>query len=100
MLIVKAEIRDKKGKSFSRQLRIVNKFPGVLYGSNNTPISLIMDHNPIFNLQKKEEFYKENLCLLIKEEKFIVKVHAIQRHSFKMKILHIDFIYAKNLEFN
>jgi large subunit ribosomal protein L25 len=55
----------------------------------------MMDHNLIFNLQKKEEFYKENLCLLIKEQKYIVKVQAIQRHSFKMKILHIDFIYAK-----
>ncbi|QCI24794.1 50S ribosomal protein L25 [Buchnera aphidicola (Rhopalosiphum padi)] len=95
MFIVKAEIRDKKGKSFNRQLRIKNKFPGVLYGSNNPSISIMMDHNLIFNLQKKAEFYKENLCLLIKEEKYIVKVQAIQRHSFKMKILHIDFIYVE-----
>lgn len=55
----------------------------------------MIDHNLIFNLQKKAEFYKENLCLLIKEEKYIVKVQAIQRHSFKMKILHIDFIYVE-----
>ncbi|AAM67699.1 50S ribosomal protein L25 [Buchnera aphidicola] len=95
MFIVKAEIRDKKGKSFSRKLRIEDKFPGVLYGFNNTPISITMDHNLVFNLQKKEDFYKETLCLLIKEKKYTVKVHAIQRHAFKMKILHIDFIYAK-----
>ncbi|CAL4319939.1 50S ribosomal protein L25 [Buchnera aphidicola] len=93
MLTVHAEIRDKKGKSFSRKLRIKNKFPGVIYGRNKMPISIILDHNLIFNLQKKPEFYKENLCLSIIDDKYIVKVQEIQRHAFKMKILHIDFIY-------
>jgi len=94
MFLIKAKIRDKKGKSFSRQLRIKNKFPGVLYGFNYTPISIVLDHDLIFNLQKKENFYKENIQLLISNKKYLVKVQAVQRHVFKMKILHMDFIYV------
>lgn len=94
MLIVNAEVRNKIGKSFSRKLRIKNKIPGIVYGCNRSSISIILDHNVIFNLQKKEEFYKESLCLSILDKKCIVKVHQIQRHAFKMKILHIDFIYV------
>ncbi|WAI18147.1 MAG: 50S ribosomal protein L25 [Buchnera aphidicola (Acyrthosiphon caraganae)] len=94
MLTLQADKRQEKGKSFSRQLRINNKFPGVLYGSDKSEILLILDHNAVFNLQKKYEFYKENLFLLIGDEKYKVKVQAIQRHAFKLKLLHIDFIYV------
>ncbi|QCI25362.1 50S ribosomal protein L25 [Buchnera aphidicola (Sitobion avenae)] len=94
MLILQVEIRKDKGKSFSRQLRIKNKLPGVLYGINKTEILLVLDHNSVFNLQKKEGFYKENLLLLIQDQKYKVKVQAIQKHPFKLKLLHIDFLYA------
>lgn len=94
MLTLQAEQRTEKGKSFSRRLRINNKFPGILYGFNKTEILLILDHNSIFNLQKKAEFYKENLLLLIRDQKYEVKVQDIQKHPFKLKLLHIDFLYT------
>lgn len=94
MLTVNAEIRLETGKSFSRKLRIDNKFPGVLYGRNKSSILLILDHNSIFNLQKKIEFYKENCTLLIKDKQYVVKVQSIQRRSFKSRLLHIDFLYV------
>ncbi|QCI19718.1 MAG: 50S ribosomal protein L25 [Buchnera aphidicola (Brevicoryne brassicae)] len=93
MLIVNAEKRVEKGKSFSRKLRFDNKIPGVLYGFKKNAILLILDHNSIFNLQKKINFYKENLFLIINSKKYKVKVQAIQRHSFKLKLLHIDFLH-------
>lgn len=94
MIIVQAEKRKEKGKSFSRRLRANNKFPGVLYGSHKNSILLTLDHNLVFNLQKKIEFYKESLFLLIKDQKYKVKVKCVQRHSFKLKLLHIDFLYV------
>ncbi|QIQ41189.1 MAG: 50S ribosomal protein L25 [Buchnera aphidicola (Aphis urticata)] len=93
MLIINAKIREKKGKSFSRQLRIQNKFPAILYGANKTSISLTLDHNSVFNLQKKTDFYRKKLLLLIDGKEYKVKVQAIQRHAFKLKLLHIDFLY-------
>ncbi|QCI20291.1 50S ribosomal protein L25 [Buchnera aphidicola (Brachycaudus cardui)] len=94
MLIVNAELREEKGKSISRRLRVKNKFPGILYGANQESTLLILDHNSIFNLQKKIEFYKEYLLLIIQDQKYTVKVQAVQRHSFKLKLLHIDFLHV------
>ncbi|KAF0747141.1 50S ribosomal protein L25 [Buchnera aphidicola (Aphis craccivora)] len=94
MLIINAEIREKKGKSFSRKLRIQNKFPAILYGLNKTSIPLTLDHNAVFNLQRKTDFYKNTLLLLIQGKEYKVKVKAVQRHAFKLKLLHIDFLYA------
>lgn len=97
MFIINAEIREKKGKSFSRKLRTENKFPAILYGLNQIPISLVLDHNSVFNLQKKIDFYKKTLTLLIKDQaskidkEYKVKVQSVQRHAFKLKLLHIDF---------
>ncbi len=93
MLTVHAEKRKEKSKSFNRKLRINNQFPGILYGFNKASILLTLDHNSIFNLQKKIEFYKEDLFLLVKDQKYKVRVQAIQRHAFKLKLLHIDFLY-------
>ncbi|QCI18128.1 50S ribosomal protein L25 [Buchnera aphidicola (Aphis nasturtii)] len=93
MLIINADIREKKGKSFSRKLRIQNKFPAILYGLNKTPISLTLDHNSVFNLQKKIDFYQKKILLLINGREYKVKVQSIQRHAFKLKLLHIDFLY-------
>ncbi|QIE01882.1 50S ribosomal protein L25 [Buchnera aphidicola] len=94
MLTLTAEIRNNKGKSVSRRLRMHNKCPGIVYGINKNSILLTLDHNSLFNLQKKSEFYNENILLLINNQEYIVKVHLIQRHSFKLKLLHIDFIYV------
>lgn len=93
MLTLNAQKRLEKGTCFSRRLRTLNKFPGVLYGRKKCSILLELDHDIVFNLQKKIEFYKENLFLLIETRKYEVKVQSLQRHSFKLKLLHIDFLY-------
>ncbi|WP_422667093.1 50S ribosomal protein L25 [Buchnera aphidicola] len=94
MLIIHAVKKIEHGKSISRRLRINNKFPGIVYGLDKPSIALELDHNIIFNLQKKIEFFQESLCLIVDNyDKNIVKVKSIQRHAFKLRLLHIDFIY-------
>ncbi len=46
------------------------------------------------DMQDKAEFYSEVLTVVVdgKEEK--VKVQAVQRHAFKPKLTHIDFVRA------
>lgn len=95
MIVLQAKIRYQKGKSFSRRLRMQDKIPGILYGLDKDPVSLILDHNIVLNFQKKIDFYNKSFFLSIEDKKYIVKVHAIQRHSFKLKLLHIDFMYCK-----
>ncbi|MGP1939510.1 MAG: 50S ribosomal protein L25 [Arsenophonus sp. ET-DL9-MAG3] len=91
MLTINAEIRKKKGKGPSRRLNKKNKLPAIIYGGNKEPISIKLNHDEVINQENKQEFY-EILTLLIDGKKTKVKVQAIQRHLFKPKLMHIDFL--------
>ncbi|HMI76991.1 MAG TPA: 50S ribosomal protein L25 [Buchnera sp. (in: enterobacteria)] len=92
MLIIDGIIRDKHGKSASRYLRLNNKFPAIIYGKNSSNISIVLNHNILFNMQLKSSFYNKEILLLVNSVKYHVKVKSIQRHAFKPKLLHVDFI--------
>lgn len=89
-----ADVRKEQGKGASRRLRAANKFPAIIYGGEAAPVALELDHDKVWNLQVKAEFYSEVLTITVdgKEEK--VKVQAVQRHPFKPKLTHIDFVRA------
>lgn len=91
MLIINAEIRKNYGKSASRRLRKINQLPAVIYGNNLKPILIKINHDDIINKENKAEFY-ETLILIINEQKNKVRIQAIQRHPFKPKLIHIDFL--------
>ncbi|CUR53468.1 50S ribosomal protein L25 [Serratia symbiotica] len=93
MLTFNAQIRNNKGKSSNRRLRIINKFPAIIYGNKKPSISIELWHDPVKNIEIKSEFYNEIIFLIIENKKIKVKIQAIQRHPFKEKITHIDFIY-------
>lgn len=94
MFTINVEVRKDQGKGASRRLRVANKFPAIIYGGNEAAISIELDHDSVMNLQAKPGFYEEVLTLVVdgKEEK--VKVQAVQRHPFKPKLAHIDFVRA------
>jgi len=83
-----------QGKGASRRLRAANKFPAIIYGGDAAPVAIEMDQDKVWNQQTKEGFYTEVLTIVIdgKEEK--VKVQAVQRHPFKPKLSHVDFVRA------
>lgn len=45
------------------------------------------------NMQAKAEFYSEVLTLVV-DGKSKVKAQAVQRHAYKPKLTHIDFVRA------
>ncbi len=94
MFTFNAEVRKEQGKGASRRLRAANKFPAIIYGGNAEPVAIELNHDAIINVQKEDSFYAEVLTINVagKEEK--VKVQAVQRHPFKPKVTHIDFIRA------
>ncbi|AFA41469.1 50S ribosomal subunit protein L25 [Wigglesworthia glossinidia endosymbiont of Glossina morsitans morsitans (Yale colony)] len=91
-----AELRYQVGKKSSRRTRkIKNYIPAVVYGNKKPTISIMIYYNEIANLQHEKNFYHDNICLNFqKEKKIIVKIQSIQRHVFKPKIIHIDFLYS------
>ncbi|EGT3623605.1 MULTISPECIES: 50S ribosomal protein L25 [Morganella] len=93
MLTINAELRKEQGKGASRRLRRANKFPAIVYGGNQEPVSIELDHDILINQEAKPEFY-EVLNLVIDGKETKVKVQAVQRHPFKPKLTHIDFLRA------
>nr|WP_314263872.1 50S ribosomal protein L25 [uncultured Moellerella sp.] len=93
MITLNAEVRKDQGKGASRRLRRTNKFPAIVYGGNQEPVSIELFHDDVINQEKKSEFY-DVMTLVIDGKETQVKVQAVQRHPFKPKLTHIDFLRA------
>jgi len=94
MFTINAVERKEQGKGASRRLRAANKFPAIIYGGSEAAISIELDHDNVMNLQTKPGFYEEVLTLVVDGKEVNVKVQAVQRHPFKPKLNHIDFVRA------
>ncbi|MGC6386345.1 50S ribosomal protein L25 [Ewingella sp. S1.OA.A_B6] len=94
MFTINVEVRPQgeQGKGASRRLRLENKFPAIIYGGSAAPVSIKLDHDSVKNMEVKEEFYSEEIILVIDGTETKVKVQAVQRHPFKPKLAHIDFV--------
>ncbi|MBK0002376.1 50S ribosomal protein L25 [Erwinia sp. S43] len=94
MFTINAEVRKEQGKGASRRLRVANKFPAIVYGGKEEAIAIELDHDSVMNMQAKPGFYEEVLTLVADGKEIKVKVQAVQRHPFKPKLHHIDFVRA------
>ena len=94
MFTINAEVRKEQGKGASRRLRTANKFPAIIYGGNEAAVAIELDHDAIINMQTNPEFYSEVLTVVVDGKEAKVKVQAVQRHPFKPKVTHIDFVRA------
>ena len=89
--ILKASVRNDLGKGASRRLRHAGKFPAVVYGGEEAAVAIVLNHDDIVNQMDKPEFY-EGLVLVIDGKEVKVKPQDVQRHAFKPKVEHMDFI--------
>ena len=89
---LKAEIRTSLGKGEARRMRKDGFIPAVVYGGKQDPLSLTLSHKDIFMTLEHEAAYSQILDLNIagKTEKVVLK--AIERHVYKPKIMHVDFL--------
>jgi len=87
-----AQIRTDLGKGASRRLRHANQTPAIIYGGEAAPVSITLAHNKLFKAQELESFYSQILTINVdgNEEKVIVK--AMQRHSHRPVVNHVDFL--------
>ena len=93
---LEAETREEKGKGPVKRLRSKGEIPAVLYGMGVESHSLMVKKedltevlhtgagaNVLIDLQVVDGKNRENHLVMIKE---------IQRHPFKEKFLHVDFV--------
>lgn len=91
--ILETALRSDKGKGASRRLRRENRVPAIIYGENQDPVSIELQHNALMLQLENEAFYSHILTLKLpdnKEQQAILK--DVQRHPYKPKILHLDFM--------
>ncbi|MBY6186256.1 50S ribosomal protein L25/general stress protein Ctc [Marinobacter hydrocarbonoclasticus] len=93
-----AEVRTEIGTGASRRLRRAERLPAVLYGADEAPVAITLDHNKLNQAQEQEAFYSQILILNIDGKKVEAIVKAMQRHPYKPKLLHIDFQRVKRGE--
>ena len=86
-----ASVRTDLGKGASRRLRREDKLPGIIYGGEEAPVSITLDHTKVNNSADFEAFYSHVLEINLDGKVVEVLVKDMQRHPFKPKITHIDF---------
>lgn len=87
---IKAAARSNLGKGASRRLRRTDQVPGVVYGANKAPASIMIGHNHLLRLLENESFYTQILELDTDDKKEYVLLRDLQRHHYKPRIMHID----------
>lgn len=88
--IISAVMRDEMGKGASRRLRHADKVPGIVYGADQAPTAIVVEHNALSRLLLNESFYTQILDLDINGKKEQVILRDLQRHPFKPLITHLD----------
>jgi large subunit ribosomal protein L25 len=86
-----AELREETGKGASRRLRRhADQVPGIVYGGEQEPAKIMVEHRILKKLVEQEAFFSSilNLKLGKKTQKVVLK--DLQRHPYKPKVLHFD----------
>ena len=82
--------RKLQGTGASRRLRNADKVPGIVYGAGE-PVMIELDHNALFHALKKEAFHSSVLEMELSGATEKVVLRDVQKHAFKLQVLHIDF---------
>jgi large subunit ribosomal protein L25 len=88
---VVANTRNAQGTSASRRLRHADKVPGIVYGGKGQPVTIELDHNPLFHALRKEKFHASILDMELDGKSERVLLRTYQMHPYKPQVLHIDF---------
>jgi len=83
--------RSVQGTGASRRLRNAGKTPGIIYGGNETPQAIELDHNALFHALRKEAFHSSILDIEVAGKSQKALLRDYQMHTFKPLVLHIDF---------
>ncbi len=87
----KANKRVEQGTGASRRLRRAGQLPGIIYGANQDPVAVTLDHNELYHALRKEAFHSSILTANVDGTKESVVLRDAQWHPFKQQVLHLDF---------
>lgn len=88
-----AQVRDTLGKAAARRMRHTGVIPGVIYGGGKAPQSITLPHDAVLHALAEEAFHSHILDIKLdngQAEKVVLK--DVQRHAYKEKVAHVDFM--------
>jgi large subunit ribosomal protein L25 len=88
---ISARKREAQGTGASRRLRRMGKVPGIVYGGDQSPVNIELEHQDLFLNLRNEKFHASILTLALDGTKEQVLLRAVNMHPFKMQVQHIDF---------
>ena len=98
--IIKAAVRNEKGKGSARKLRSKKIIPAVLYGHKVDPVMLTIENSEIVKVFKTGDdtnLIEVQIDNQGKTDKKLVMIRETQRHPVKNYILHLD-LFAVNVK--
>ncbi|MFZ9034960.1 MAG: 50S ribosomal protein L25 [Francisellaceae bacterium] len=87
-----AEKKGEKGTGASRRLRHAGLVPAIIYGKDQNAVSIKMDHDKLLHATEHKGFFDAELVINIDGQEEKVKIKALQRHPYKPKLIHVDFM--------
>ncbi len=94
-----ARMRTQCGKAEARRMRREQDLiPAIVYGADKAPQSISMLHKDIFHALENEAVFSHILKLKLGDNIERVVIKDVQRHAYKPKILHVDFLRVKMKE--
>ena len=90
--VISAQIRKVFGKGPARYARRNNQTPGVLYGGNEDPISLLFENKELNNEIKKAGFLSRIYEIDLDGKVQTVLAREVQYHPVSDIPLHVDFL--------
>jgi len=83
--------REAQGTGASRRLRRAGRVPGIVYGGNESPVMIELDHNELYRSLRKEAFHASILTLNVDGQTQQVLLRTVNMHPYKAQVQHIDF---------
>ena len=88
---ITARKRAAQGTGASRRLRRMGKVPGIVYGGEQGPLNIELDHQELALNLRNERFHASILSLDVAGAKEQVLLRALNMHPYKLQVQHIDF---------
>ena len=88
---ISARKRETQGTGPARRMRRVGRVPGVLYGGDQNPVNLELDHKDLYLNLRNEKFHASILTLDLGGAKEQVLLRSVSMHPFRPQVQHVDF---------
>jgi large subunit ribosomal protein L25 len=95
-LKLKARTRTETGKGAARRIRAAGEVPAVMYGHGTDPRPLAVKKEELQDVMHGEAGLNVLLDLQVvdgkEKDSHLVMIKELQKHPFKEKVLHVDFL--------